>query len=276
MTTRTVMPRRSVALAAAVGFLPFAAAALSRTGQVGLFSDEECKESVYVNKAVIGLDFCAVADSTTPYEGEYKSFMVYKHPWCENGSLPYWNVFVDDSCHHLIDSWHVSSLTSLSSDDQYENDDDNGGKCVAVPDAGYRSYAFVCDGFDLAWGVDGPGGNDSTTSEESAEPTSNLSETSTQEPAEPTLSYWTTSTETSTEASITISQTLESDSSAQSAVFLSGSSTSMSQSSNTTPSSNPTTTLDPTTTPTTNAGSLQEVSNKIVGLGVAVIAGWVL
>ncbi|KAH7128062.1 hypothetical protein B0J13DRAFT_143331 [Dactylonectria estremocensis] len=274
MTTGTVVPWTRAALAAAVSFIPLATAALSRTGQVGLFSDEDCKESVYVNKAVIGLDFCAVADSATPYSGEYKSFIVYEHPWCENGSLPYWNVFVDNSCHHLIDSWHVSDLTNLSYDDQYDDDDDDSGKCVSVPDAGYRSYAFVCDGFDLAWGVDRSGGNESTASKKPAKPTSNLSETSTQEPAESTLNSSTTSTATLTEALTTSSHTSEPDSSTQSAVSLSGSSSSTSHSTNPRPTSDATTISDLTTIPTTNSGSPKHMPNKIAGLGAAVVAGW--
>lgn len=124
-----------------------AVADLSHTGNVTFFSDDACADPVFVNSAIIGRDFCATSDSDLSSLGPYRGFIINERPWCDNGSRPYWNVFGDGGCRVLLDSFPPMRL-------------DGEGACVPVGSSGFRSYAFVCDGFDLAWGLNGPGNDD--------------------------------------------------------------------------------------------------------------------
>jgi hypothetical protein len=124
-----------------------AVAQLPDTGNVTFFSDYGCRNPVYINSAIIGRDFCASIDEEDTDLGPYRSFIINERPWCDNGSRPYWNVFGDNGCRVLFDSFPALRL----------NDE---GACSPVGSSGFQSYAFVCDGFDLAWGIDGPGNGD--------------------------------------------------------------------------------------------------------------------
>lgn len=123
------------------------AADLSRTGNVTLFADTLCREPVFMNSAIIGRDFCAHSESSDEYEGTFKSFRINERPWCDNGSIPYWNVFADEGCRLLLDS-------------RPSRGPGNEASCIPVRGSGYKAYAFVCDGFDMAWGLRQPGHDD--------------------------------------------------------------------------------------------------------------------
>ncbi|KAL5420365.1 hypothetical protein PMIN04_006537 [Paraphaeosphaeria minitans] len=119
-----------------------ATASLTHIGNITLFSDTTCSDPVFINSWGLGRDFCAKVDNSasSPVDVPFRSYILNERPWCDTGSMPYLNVYHDETCAELIRS---------SSYDPGGPDAD--GRCVA-PGGNYRAMAFVCDGFDGAWG----------------------------------------------------------------------------------------------------------------------------
>lgn len=139
----------SVVLTTLLASVPYAAAKLSQTGNITLFSDTSCEKAVAVNSWILGRDVCGIVDEgfSLPTDGVFQSYVVNERPWCPRGSRPYFNVYKDEACSELIRSYGPelihSDLTGAVNDPTISDAD---GTCVA-PGGGYKAMAFICDGF---------------------------------------------------------------------------------------------------------------------------------
>ncbi|KAF2445978.1 hypothetical protein P171DRAFT_277296 [Karstenula rhodostoma CBS 690.94] len=138
---------RSCAASAALALAASAVtASLTRIGNITLFSDTTCSDPIFLNSWNLGRDFCAKLDkiASSPVDVPFQSYILNERPWCDNGSRPDLNLYRDEACAGLIRSFEPGAL--------YKSEDpDADGTCVA-PGGEYRAMAFVCDGFEGAWG----------------------------------------------------------------------------------------------------------------------------
>jgi hypothetical protein len=137
----TIPMRSWTAAAALLSVAAVATADLSYTGNITLFSDTTCSDPIFINSWTLGRDVCAKVDNGPwPADKPFRSYILNERPYCTNGTFPYLNVYRDEACAELIES------TS------YEpKGPDADGMCM-VPRGDYKAMAFVCDGFEGAWG----------------------------------------------------------------------------------------------------------------------------
>lgn len=251
---------RDIVLAAVILPVITAQAKLSVTGNITLFSDTQCQEPVFVNDAIVGRDFCAHAESSQEYLGAFGSFILNERPWCDNGAVPWWNVFTDGLC----------ALPAAS----FEPGSDADGTCVAVGEGGFKSYSFDCDYADPDPDFDGSEGDADSDDDYDGEPTASVDIDVTTLPfetAEPTL-HWSTTSEISTSETLTIKSSTEAISStakppAESSPLSSSPAQTSSQSAATT-SAEPVSTPEPTG----GVGTLAPKQSLAIGL-VAILVG---
>lgn len=141
-----MLPSQLYTLGGILGLAWRTSAALSRTGSLTYFSDTGCTDPVFVNNAIIGEDFCAKADNSNKPSSShiFQSYILNERPWCVNGSRPYLNVYRDIDCHDLIKSYPPGPLYNPPGPDADPT-------CV-TPGGDFKALAFICDGFEGAWG----------------------------------------------------------------------------------------------------------------------------
>ncbi|KAI1417020.1 hypothetical protein F5Y13DRAFT_153560 [Hypoxylon sp. FL1857] len=113
-----------------------ALASLSKTGNITLFSDTHCKEPVYVNSFILGIDTCGKEDSATPYLYSFRSFILNERPWCTSGARPDFSIYSDSTCLDMI----ASNLPDPLVEEKGHH------PCVAPGD--FKGMAFICAGLD--------------------------------------------------------------------------------------------------------------------------------
>ncbi|OTA99777.1 hypothetical protein M426DRAFT_251987 [Hypoxylon sp. CI-4A] len=220
-----------------------AAATLSKTGNITLFSDTNCQEPVYVNSFILGIDTCGKENAATPFLETFGSYILNERPWCDNGDRPWLAIFGDSTCDALI---AVNRPTSLA-------DEEASHPCV-VP-GGFKGMAFMCDGLD---------GDDEGTSDDASTGTS----------SEATVTR-TAHTVSETSSSVTSTVTMESVTTGITSaplVTISSGSTSSSaveslsstSSSTVTPTSSSSTSSMPSTTPVQTAAAAPAVSKGVL------------
>ncbi|OTA59301.1 hypothetical protein K449DRAFT_385331 [Hypoxylon sp. EC38] len=124
--------------------------ALAKTGNITLFSDTHCKEPVYINSFILGIDTCGKEDSATPYRDPFRSFILNERPWCRSGARPEFSIYSDSTCLDMIASNLPDPLV----------EEEGNHPCVVPGD--FKGMAFICDGLD---GVEGPLGDVPTSAE---------------------------------------------------------------------------------------------------------------
>lgn len=130
------------ATAALLSITAVTTASLTRIGNITLFSDTTCSDPIFINSWSLGRDLCAKADNSasSPTDAPFRSYIINERPWCDNGSLPYLNIYWDEACAELIQS------------NSYEPQGPDADETCVVPAGDFKAMAFVCDGFEGAWG----------------------------------------------------------------------------------------------------------------------------
>lgn len=254
---------RDILLTAVVIPIFTARAALPVTGNITLFSDTKCQEPVFVNNAIVGRDFCAHSESADDYLGAFGSFILNERPWCDDGSVPWWNVFTDGLC----------AVPAAS----FEPGSDADGTCVAVEERGFKSYSFVCEDADRDSDDDGAEGDADSDDDYDVEPTTSADFAFTTLPfetAEPTLRRATTSESSTSETSTVKPSTEATPSTAKPPTESSGISSSPAQASS---QSMAPTSAAPVSTPepTGGVGTLNPNQSFVIGF-ITIMAGSLL
>lgn len=144
---------RPWAASAALALIATATASLTHIGNITHFSDTTCSDPIFVNSWTLGRDFCAIVESSasSPVDVPFRSYILNERPWCDNGSRPYLNVYRDEACAELIRSYEPGALYVPGT--LYEPEGPDADRTCVEPGEEYKAMAFVCDGFEGAWGV---------------------------------------------------------------------------------------------------------------------------
>ncbi|KAI0388086.1 hypothetical protein F5Y04DRAFT_17446 [Hypomontagnella monticulosa] len=133
------------------------AVALSKTGNITLFSDTNCQEPVYVNNFILGIETCGGDNADTPYLDPFRSYILNERPWCKDGSRPSFDIFSDATCLDL----------TVSNEPGPRFEEIENPICVAPGD--FKGMAFRCDeseeNEDKDVTDDAPTSTDTTTDE---------------------------------------------------------------------------------------------------------------